>query len=790
MSRSKNSTYKEELEWLEDSDSIDFVKILLTIKRLLPWIILCSLIGLAGSYFYLKFTKPVYQVKAKLLIKENDSKMGGIGQGTDMLQSLGLMSGSNSVDNELEIITTYSIVDKVVNDLKLNISYTKDDVIGSDTKSAMEMPWDTEIITLNNDSFKTKHEYKFNSSITHPSLQVDESVIPFQWNHVVKVPFGEVVFRPRVVSKIKNEEWVLNVVKPSVTTESYIKAISAELPKKQTSIINLAMDTKSPELGKQVIDKLINTYITENLKDNNSINDSTMMFIKDRLAEVTTELNDVERAVQNFKQKNNVTDISEQAKVLLESTKENNQNLIQSEIQLSVVTSLENYLKNNKAHIIPSSLLTQDISLSNLINTYNGLIVQKDKLSQNATSENPIIINLNNQISSVKNELLNSIRNTKNSYAIVASNLRNEANQNMGLIKKIPEQERQFLDISRQQAIKQELYLFLLKKREETAIGRSSTLSNIRVVDYARVLDAPIAPKKKLILLLGLLLGIIVPIIVYYIKQIFNIKIETKNDILERTQMPIIGEIIHQESPSNFEVKDNPRSPLAEQFRILRTNLHFYQHKNEAFTVMITSSIPGEGKTFTSMNLAASMAANIGSKILIIGLDLRKPQLSKELGMQRKKGFSECIIGDISIDEAIYPVEGFSNLWVLPGGSIPPNPSELLMTKETEQLFDEVKKKFDVIIVDCPPVIVTDANIIGKYVDMTLFVTRISYTEKRQIELLNEMYKEEKMPKMNLIVNDFKPEKYDHYNSNYYSQYGYYDKVDEKKSIWKKWFGV
>ena len=203
---------------------------------------------------------------------------------------------------------------------------------------------------------------------------------------------------------------------------------------------------------------------------------------------------------------------------------------------------------------------------------------------------------------------------------------------------------------------------------------------------------------------------------------------------------------------------------------------------------MLTSSMPGEGKTFISLNLASTLAANIGSKILIIGLDLRKPQMAKELGMQRKKGFSECVIGDATLDEVIYPVEGFKNLWALPSGSIPPNPSELLMTKETEELFAEVKKRFDYVIVDCPPIIVTDSSIVGKYVDLTLYVSRIGHTEKKQIEVANNLYLEEKMPKMNLVVNDFNPEKYDHYNSNYYNQYGYYENAEERKPLWKRWF--
>ena len=306
MGRNKNLQEAENLEWIDDSDSFDFVKLYLTIKRLLPWIVLCGIIGLAGSFLFLKFTKPVYQVKAKLLIKENDSKMGGIGKGTDMLQSLGIMSGANSVDNELEIITTYSILDKVVKDLQLNIIYTKKDIFGKTTEASVDMPWETVVLNYNEEGFLNNHQYIFEASNKAPQIIIDGETMPIGWNQAVKLPIGTFIFRPKVNRVIGNDEWEMMVEKPTITTENYIKDIAVEIPNKKASIINLAMESSNPKMGRKIINKVIDTYISDNLKDNNSINDSTMMFINARLVEVTKELNDVERAVQSFKQKNNV----------------------------------------------------------------------------------------------------------------------------------------------------------------------------------------------------------------------------------------------------------------------------------------------------------------------------------------------------------------------------------------------------------------------------------------------------------------------------------------------------
>ena len=251
--------------------------------------------------------------------------------------------------------------------------------------------------------------------------------------------------------------------------------------------------------------------------------------------------------------------------------------------------------------------------------------------------------------------------------------------------------------------------------------------------------------------------------------------------------MPVLGEIGHQENASVFEVKENPRSALAEQFRILRTNLHFYQKEEGATVVMVTSSISGEGKTFVSLNLAATLAANSEVKVLVIGMDLRKQRLATELNLKHSDGFSNYIVKDVTLDQIIYPLDGFSNLFVMPSGSIPPNPSELLMSKSTEAMFREIRQQFDFIVIDCPPVVVTDYQIISQYADIVLYISRIGHTEKRQLEIADELYRSGKLPKMSLVVNDLDPDNYDGYSSNYYYQYGYYENA-KKPSFFKKMF--
>lgn len=788
MSNMNHKTESSGVNVDEGDITNSFSNIYYIIKKLLPYIIGCAIIGYSIAWVYYKTLEPQYLVKAKILIKDDQ----GAGKNMDAFQSLGLLTGSSSVENELEIITTYSIMDKVVNDFNLNVNVKRDQFFNTRDQKTYDVPWEVKIVQYTKDVFKKSSGYSY-EIVTENNKQyilVGENKLDFKWNVPVTLPVGTLILVRQSGVKIPEAKWILSFSKPSQTVEGYMGSIIPSAAGKNTNIINLMMTTPNPVKGKLVMDRLINTYIEEGVKDNNSINDSTMVFINERLGQVTRELQDVEQAIQSFKQKNKLTDIEQQANMILSETADNSKKLFDAELQLNLVSSLDDFLrKSSNAQVVPSTLLSEDPMLSSLMNQYNTLVVQKERLGKTATSENPMMQSINTQIGTLRSELLSSIRSTKNSYANIVGQLRAESSRNMGLIHQMPEQEREFLDISRQQAIKQELFLFLLKKREETAIGKSSTLSDVRIIDHARIIENPVGPNRNMILLGGLLLGAMIPLVIYLIRKLTNLKLETKRDIKNSTKMPIIGEIGHQANAQIFEVLHHPRSSVAEQFRIVRTNLHFYQKQGEATAIMLTSSMPGEGKTFISLNLAATLAANKEVKVLVMGMDLRKPQMAKDLHLKNQKGFSDYAINDATLDEIIYEVEGQRNLFVIPSGTVPPNPAELLMSKEAKALFSEVKKRFDFIVIDCPPIIVTDYQLISNFADLTLYVSRIGYTEKRQLELADELFRSGKLPKMNLVVNDFNPEKYDGYNSNYYSQYGYYDTEEEKKSFLQKLLG-
>jgi capsular exopolysaccharide synthesis family protein len=360
---------------------------------------------------------------------------------------------------------------------------------------------------------------------------------------------------------------------------------------------------------------------------------------------------------------------------------------------------------------------------------------------------------------------------------ITRSQLRSRTNSFESQIQQVPRKERAFLEISRQQAIKQELYLYLLKKREETAVSKAANIDNARIVDSAKANKQPFSPKRQMIYLSALLVGLLLPAGMVYGRSLLNNKVESKKDITAATAAPIVGEIGHSPYISNVVVLEDPRHPIAEQFRLLRTNLQYMTRAgSEARVILFTSSMSGEGKSFISLNLASMLSLG-GKKVVLLEFDLRKPKLSKYLGLDNEEGLSSFLIGKrTDIYQLAKSVRGMENLHFIGSGVIPPNPAELISNEQTKSLFDQLKNRFDYIIIDAPPVgVVTDALLLAAHSDTNLYIVRQNYTLKAQLELLNDLYQEKKLPNCGIVINDIKRQK------GYGYGYGYgYDKEGKK----------
>jgi len=763
----------------------DFTKVFHDIRTKWPYCVLCAVLMVALAGIYLYMANPTYKAMATVLIKDNNGQSSSQqNNGISSLQSVGLFPRSSNVDNEREILVSYPLIHQVVTDLQLNLSFSSYKNFKSEPLYGESLPFKISVVGFtiaNLDAQQLNYEFHLigNSGFV---ISSDGHVWKGNWNEPVQLPIGKVTLVKNLTSKnwdaargIKMEVSSINAV-----ADSYKENISADISDKQTSIIKLSINTTIPQQGIDIMNGLIHSYQLSNIDDNNRIADSSIEFINNRLLTVGAELDSIEGNIQHFKQRNDLADLPSQSQSLISNAGANSKDLAAQQVQLSITNSLIDYMQsqNGNNRVIPASLTINDGNLTTIIDSYNKLLLQKERALLSATSDHPVVKNLDNQIQSLRNDMISGLNSIKYSLqAGISSMQKNEGALN-SKIRKVPEQERTFMEFSRQQSIKQELFLFLLQKREESLIAKSSTVSNARIVAPGHVAVKPVAPNKKLIISFATLLGLGMPFVISFFRNLTNLKVETKEEIESNTQTPVLAEILHngKRLDNGFVVTHSSRDEVAEQFRLLRTDLNYLLPDICQKVILCTSYMPNEGKSYVALNLSAMLAFS-GKKVVIIDLDLRKPKLAERLNLRYEKGFSHYAIGNASINEIIYPVEGNSNLSFIPSGAIPPNPAELLSTEQTKLLFENLKESFDYIVIDSAPCIVSDARLLSKYADLTLFLVRLGTTYKEVLKQIQELYLEEKFPNLNLVVNDLnrKKGKFYHGYHNIKSDYGYFE---------------
>ena len=509
-----------------------------------------------------------------------------------------------------------------------------------------------------------------------------------------------------------------------------------------------------------------------------------------RLRLITDELTEVEKDVESFKKTNNLTDIPSEAEMYLESSSVYEKSIIDTQIQQNVVSSIINFFKkSNTTDLIPSNLITGESEANSLIAQYNKLVLERNRASKGATDLNPIVVNLDQQIKSLKANVSQSLQRLQSNLEIKRRNLNNQDNMLSGKKRAVPTLEREFRVIDRQQKVKEELYLYLLQKREETALSLAATENNAKVIDAAKASVAPVSPKKMIIFLIALVIGLLIPFVVIYLNDLLNTKIKTRLELDKRLQIPFLGDIPRSESHEEM-MNNNSRSSSAEAIRIVRTNLEFMLSKvapGKAKTIFVTSTIPGEGKTFVSVNVAGTIALS-GKKVLLVGLDVRNPKLAEYLPIN-PKGVTNYLSGkEDSLDSLITPLKNYKNFDVLSSGIIPPNPVELLMDDRIIKMFDELKLRYDYIIVDTAPVsLVTDTILVANNADAFIYVVRANYLDRRMLRIPEMFYNEKKLPNMSMVLNDTK---LTNKGYGYGYGYGYGNEQQTKKPWYKNLFGI
>jgi len=750
------------------------------------WFVIIPIISLSLTYIYLKFLTPIYNVKSSVLIKDakNTPSVGGDFSVLQDLSGFGGM-GTNSIQNEVEIFRSKKLIQDVVTTLHLQTSvFAKQGVV---TKELYADTSPFEIKVVNEKPFtkqpqKPVHVKLSQNTITLSSEELPKDIVT-SYGKTVNLPYANIIIiKNKDFNALKAgslEDFSFTYSTNEGVANSLEKILNVSLVNKDATVIGLSMNYENTDKAKDILNHLVKIYNNEAIKDKNSESEITRDFIDERINIIANDLGEVENRKERFKSSNHITDLITEAKIGLESSAEARAKQIEVDSQLDLTNALLGFMsKQGNGQVLPTNVGLQNTDATNTIAAYNQLVIERNRLLENATPQNPLVIDLNNQISAMRSSVIESLNKSRSGLQFAKNQYLAEQNNVSSRIMKIPSQERLFRDIERQQQIKESLYLLLLQKREETAISLAVTADKARIVDYAYASPNPVAPKKTMYLLVALVCGFLVPFVIIYLKELFNNKIKTKHDLENlATDRPIIGEIPRLVKGQPELIQMNDLSSMAEAFRILITNMNYMLPKKQAKVVFVTSTIKGEGKTFVSVNLALTMATP-NKKVIIIGSDIRNPQLQRYNPARKGLiGLTEFLYDkNIQLQDIVHVSTFNRNLDVIYSGGIPPNPTELLTSGRYEILLEQLKTSYDYIILDTAPLmLVTDTFLFAEMADATLYVTRSQYTEKTLIDFANSNIESGKLKNVGFVLNDVDRDFF-----GYGNKYGYGYGVEEK----------
>ena len=796
-----SDTFEQE-KFDNESSGIDFRQIWSIFLLNWYWFIISALVCFGLAMLYLRYQPNVYRVATKVLIKDEENKRYS---SNDLMQSqMGFITNSSGFDNEIEILSSAAVATRAVKSLKLYVRYTMEGRV-RDADLYRNSPIVVDIEESHLDELKqplpiaiTKKGKGIHVEISQPSkgdapevLAVDLKTLPSSVNANV----GKILFSQNPGFELGDRKLTAVIYPPIAIGRRYSRSLRAEPTTKFTSVARLSLLDTHPERAMDYLAELVEAYNEDANEDKNLLAEKTEDFINDRINSIRTDLDATESQIEQYKRGNSLVNLPTDATTALTQSTEFQKKQVEIQTQMSLVKSLLDYVENptNSLTLIPANIGVSNSATNSMIAEYNNGVIKRNRLIRGSSENNPQVLQVTDEVMSMWSAVQQQLRGIYSDLQIQRNSAESQYNRFSGRVSSTPTQERAMNNMGRQQELKASLYLMLLEKREQNAISMKSIATKARVIDMP-LLEGKVSPKSRLILLASLIIGFLLPFLYYYLKDLLRFHIDGRDDLEKASKLSILADIPLTSKLSDGEraivVKENTNDMMEEAFRGLRTNLRFVLEGNEK-VILTTSSVPGEGKTFVATNLAMSLAL-LDKRVLVVGLDIRKPRLVKLFNLpQREQGITNYLSAETAdfdlLEQQIVHGVINKNLDVLPAGIIPPNPGELITREMLDKAFEHLRTIYDYIILDTPPVgLVSDTLELGRLADVSFFVVRPEVTTKNDVDNINRIAETKKLPKVNLVLNgiDLKKKKYGFYYGygkysysrygTYYGRYGHY----------------
>lgn len=743
------------------NSNINLVELYQEYKSKWWWFVVSVVVCCGLAFLYSLRKNPIYQVNASVLISQEDQSSG-----SSMMKmfSLGdMFGGYSSVDDQLMVMSSHGVLKQTVKDLQLNKNYyVRENILKGKPcykNVPVEIYYEPSIAdTLSTVlGFRVKVDDKENVDIRVKAnkdviAEVEDKKFPVS----VDTPYGVFVFnKTKDFEKGESMREYITIMSYDLAAEGVGKTVSISIPNKKANLIQLSVKSPIISKSKDILNTIVANYNRVGVEEKKTKGQKTAEFIDGRLESLSHELNASEQEVEDYKRSNQLTDVRAEATYLMEKRGALEAQLVSAETEFEILNMVRKFVANpeNRYSLVPSTAAGGESgAAAEAIKTYNELVLERMKLQNNAKTNNASLRAISEQIDALRGNINTTLDKAVEASLVKLRELRQKSNESMSKLGDIPRQEREYTTIKRQQSIKAQLYVYLLQQREETNLSIANSMPRGVIIDDAYSIFEPVSMSRKRMLMIAFILGLAIPVGLLYMRNRFKNRFETRSELEKYTSVPILGEVCESRRKETLVV--NGSSSIAELFRLIRSNLQFILNERDDKVILVTSTVSGEGKTFVSVNLAGTLAL-LGKKVLLVGMDIRKPQLANYLHLQSEPGLTQYLSSDsYTLKDIIRVAPAMKNMDVIVAGPVPPNPAELLASSKLDNMFDELKEAYDYIIVDSAPVgMVSDTFVLDRVANATVYVCRANYSSLKDIEFLNHAYADKRLKKMSLVVN-------------------------------------